>query len=70
MLPSATALSLKVRAYCEDLPVLTLTNLVEVIVRTTHLLLKLEEAQRAADDEVGGKTIVFGSVYRRGIMFS
>lgn len=38
----------------------SLTCLSEVYVRTTHLLLKLEEAQRMVDDG-RGKAIVFGS---------
>lgn len=37
-----------------------LTTVPEVLVRTTHLLLKLEEAQRQVDNRTG-KAIVFGS---------
>jgi len=37
-----------------------LTEAPEVFVRTTHLLLKLEEAQRQLDNN-NGKSIVFGS---------
>lgn len=34
----------------------------EVYVRTTHLLLKLEEAQQQIAHSMGGKAVVFGSL--------
>lgn len=61
MFLSATAYNLKVGHL--QIPVvkrLSLTGSSEVYVRTTHLLLKLEEAHRMVDDG-RGKAIVFGA---------